>query len=351
MAEPARDVSAEVPGLELDAVPPWLEERTDLTPPLVATVIAGGRSNLTYRLADAAGRVLVLRRPPLHGVLESAHDVAREHRILTALAGTDVPVPRCLGLEATGEVTGAPFYVMEHVDGVVVRDAAVARSALGPPVRAAASRDLIDVLVRLHAVDIDAVGLGSLARREDYLARQLARWKRQLDQVRSRDVSILDEVHERLTARIPAQGPAGIVHGDYRLDNLLLDPTTGAVTAVLDWELTTLGDPLADLGLLLVYWAEPTDTSVPLPDPPTGVEGFLRRDELVDRYAAASGRDVAEIGFHVAFGYWKLACILEGVHRRHQDGAYGEAEGFEGLGGLVLGLGELASQAASEVGR
>jgi aminoglycoside phosphotransferase (APT) family kinase protein len=351
MAEPDHDGTAGPPGLELGPVTRWLEDRTELTRPLSATVIAGGRSNLTYRLEDAEGRLLVLRRPPLHGVLESAHDVVREHRILTALASTDVPVPRCLGVEPTGEVTGAPFYVMAHVPGVVVRDGAVARTTLTGPVRAAASRDLIDVLVRLHAVDIDTIGLGSLARREDYLARQLGRWKRQLDQVRSRDVRILDEVHDRLVARIPPQGPATIVHGDYRLDNLLLDPSTGAVTAVLDWELTTLGDPLADLGLLLVYWAEPTDTSVPLPDPPTAVAGFLGRDELVQRYAAASGRDVTEIGFHVAFGYWKLACILEGVHRRHQDGAYGDTQGFDGLGALVLGLGDLAARAATEVGR
>lgn len=343
--------AGEPPGLDLEAVTRWLEERTELTRPVTAEVIAGGRSNLTYRLQDADGRTLVLRRPPLHGVLESAHDVAREHRILIALAATDVPVPRCLGLEGSAAVTGAPFYVMEHVDGLVVRDGTVARTGLTAPVRAAASRDLVDVLVRLHEVDIDAVGLGSLARREDYLARQLRRWKRQLDQVRSRDVAILDEVHDRLAARIPAQGPATIVHGDYRLDNLLLDPETGAVAAVLDWELTTLGDPLADLGLLLVYWAEPTDASVPLPDPPSAVVGFLRRDELVERYAQGSGRDVAEVGFHVAFGYWKLACILEGVHRRHQDGAYGDTEGFAGLGALVLALGEQAARAAAEVGR
>jgi aminoglycoside phosphotransferase (APT) family kinase protein len=338
-------------GLDLDAVARWLEERTALRGPLTASVLPGGRSNLTYRIEDGEGRRVVLRRPPLHGVLQSAHDVAREHRILTALSSSGVPVPRCLGLEEDTEVTGAPFYVMEHVDGVVVRSAEVARSALAPAARAAASRDLVDVLARLHAVDLEGVGLASLARHEDYLGRQLRRWKRQLDQVRTRDVAILDEVHDRLVARIPAQGPATIVHGDYRLDNLLLDPSTGAVTAVLDWELTTLGDPLADLGLLLVYWAEPGDEAPLLPDLPTLVEGFWDRDALVDRYVTRSGRDVAEVGFHVAFGLWKLACILEGVYRRQQDGAYGEQAGQEGFGPLVLTLGEQASRAATAVGR
>lgn len=351
MADPERTDPAVPEGLDLGAVTRWLEERTDLRGPLAASILPGGRSNLTYRIEDADGRRVVLRRPPLHGVLQSAHDVAREHRILTALAASEVPVPPCLGLEEDPGITGAPFYVMEHVEGVVVRTAEVARSVLGPAERAEASRDLVDVLVRLHAVDLEGVGLSTLARHEDYLARQLRRWKGQLDQVRSRDVAILDEVHDRLAARIPAQGPATIVHGDYRLDNLLVDPSTGAVTAVLDWELTTLGDPLADLGLLLVYWTQPSDDAPVLPDAPTLVEGFLGRDALIERYVAGSGRDVSEVGFHVAFGLWKLACILEGVYRRQQDGAYGQEAQREGFGPLVLALGEQAARAAAEVGR
>ncbi|MFP4311716.1 MAG: phosphotransferase family protein [Nitriliruptoraceae bacterium] len=342
----------EVPdGLDLDAVARWLGDRTELRPPLRARLLPGGRSNLTYGLEDGAGRRVVLRRPPLHGVLPSAHDVAREHRILSALAASQVPVPRCLGLEETGTVTGAPFYVMEHVDGIVVRDRQVAADGLGVAVRAAASRDLIDVLVRLHTVDLEEVGLATLARQEEYLGRQLRRWKAQLDEVRSRDVGILDEVHARLAARIPAQGPATLVHGDYRLDNLLIDPGTGRVTAVLDWELATLGDPLADVGLLLVYWAEPDEQAPLLPDLPTLTPGFLGRDALLERYAAGSGRDLSEVGYYVAFGLWKLACILEGVHRRQLDGAYGRSAEEEGFGPLVLQLGEQAARAAAEVGR
>jgi aminoglycoside phosphotransferase (APT) family kinase protein len=339
-------------GLRLGAVTAWLAERIDLQPPVEASTVAGGRSNLTYLLRDAAGRCVVVRRPPLHGVLESAHDVAREHRILTALATADVPVPTCVGLEEDPEVTGAPFYAMWFVDGVVARDTEAAATQLSAAARAASGPSMIDALVRIHAVDIDAVGLGDLARREGYLERQLRRWSTQLEHGPTRELPVLEEVHRRLAADVPAQGPARLVHGDYRLDNVILDPGSGAVAAVLDWELTTLGDPLADLGLLLVYWVEAGEQDLGLPDPPTLAPGFVSRQALVDRYAELSGRDVSGVGYHVAFGYWKLACILEGVHRRYVAGAYGEgATGFDQLGELVVRLGEHALDAARQVGR
>jgi len=349
-----QDVAApeEPPGLDLAAVTAWLRPRIGLAPPIQASVVTGGRSNLTYVLQDATGRRVVVRRPPLHGVLQSAHDVAREHRIITALADTDVPVPTCLGLAEDTTITGAPFYAMHYVEGVVARDTAIARTELSEAARAASGEAMIDALVRLHAVDVDAVGLGTLARREGYLQRQLRRWSTQLEHGRTRELPVLDEVHRRLAAQVPEQGPASLVHGDYRLDNVILDPDTGAVRAVLDWELTTLGDPLADLGLLLVYWAEPDDADLALPDPPTLASGFCSRAELVDRYAERSGRDVSGIGYHVAFGYWKLACILEGVHGRYRSGAYGdEAVGFDALGDLVLVLGERALDGVAALGR
>jgi aminoglycoside phosphotransferase (APT) family kinase protein len=339
-------------GIDSAKVTAWLQEHAAVRPPLDFTVVQGGRSNLTYVVSDADDRRLVLRRPPLHGVLQSAHDMGREHRIISALGPAEVPVPTTVGFEDDDAVTGAPFYVMEHVDGVVVRDAATAASALDASARTAASEDLVDVLVRLHDVDVDAVGLGDLAKREDYLARQLKRWRGQLHQARTRELPVLDEVHDRLVAAIPEQGLATIVHGDYRLDNLILDPETGQVRAVLDWELTTLGDPLADVGLLLVYWADPGDEVIPLLDAPTTVEGFLSRREVAERYAERSGRDLSQIEYYVAFGYWKLACILEGVYSRYASGAYGDTDdSFRAFGDLVIALGERAAEAAEQAGR
>lgn len=346
------EVQAVVDGIERQKVTAWLQERTELGAPLDFAVIQGGRSNLTYRVTDPEGRRVILRRPPLSGVIESAHDMGREHRIISALEATDVPVPECVGFEPDDTVTGAPFYVMRFVDGAVVRDVDDAGSLLSDTSRRTASEDLVDVLVRLHDVDVDAVGLGDLSRREGYLERQLRRWHGQLQKTRTRDLPLLDEVHARLAADVPPQGPATIVHGDYRLDNVMLDPASGRIRAVLDWELTTLGDPLADVGLLLVYWTEPGDEIQVLPHAPTRVEGFATRKELVERYATASGRDLAGIGYHVAFGYWKLACILEGVYSRYASGAYGDTDdSFEAYGDLVLKLAESAHTAAQEAGR
>ena len=342
----------EVEGIDAHAVTAWLTARTDLRPPLTFEVIQGGRSNLTYTVTDTSGQRVILRRPPLHGVLESAHDMGREHRIMSALAETDVPVPDCIGVEPDAQVTGAPFYAMRFVDGEVIRDTHAAERHLTPATRAAAADDLVDVLVRLHAVDPDTVGLGDLARKEGYIDRQLRRWHAQLLAGRTRELPVLEEVHARLSADVPVQGPATIVHGDYRLDNLVLDPATGKVCAVLDWELTTLGDPLADVGLLMVYWSEAGDETIPLLDSPTTIEGFPERRQLADRYADRSGRNLDELGFYVAFGYWKLACILEGVYSRYASGAYGETDGsFEAFGQMVVQLGDRAAHAASEAGR
>ena len=291
--------------------------------PLRFELITGGLSNLTYRVTDAEGRRWVLRRPPLGHVLATAHDMGREHTIISALGPTPVPVPPVVGLCTDDAVNGAPFFVMDFVDGRVVRDVEQARM-LAPEARAAAGRNLIDVLADIHAVDVDAVGVGDLGRREAYLERQLRRWNRQWEATRTDDLPLVDEVHDRLVAAIPDQGPATIVHGDYRLDNCLLGED-GSVRAVLDWELCTLGDPLADVGLMLDYWVEPG--SAPAPGLPTAttLEGFASKAELLDRYAERSGRDVSMMGYYQAFGYWKLACILQGVIVRYAAGAMGEA--------------------------
>ena len=336
-----------VEGIDADAVTAWFVEHADrVQPPLSFELITGGHSNLTFRVGDAAGTRWVLRRPPLKQVLATAHDMGREARILTALAPTPVPVPPVVGLETDDAVNGAPFYVMEFVDGRVVRNLQEAEE-LTVEQRRRAGESIVDVLADIHAVDIDAAGLGDFAKREDYIARQLKRWYGQFEKSKTREVPVMDEVHQLLADRIPPQGPATIVHGDYRLDNCML-AADGSLAAVLDWEICTLGDPLADVGLLLVYWgdrdAEGGLSALPTP---TTAEGFPSRTEVLERYAARSGRDLTHIGYYEAFGYWKLACIIEGVYARYKGGAMGsrDASSFDFFGEQVIALAEVARDA------
>ena len=268
-------------GIDPAAVEAWFEANVEgASPPLAFERISGGRSNLTYGVADSDGRRWALRRPPLGERLASAHDMGREHRIISALQGTPVPVPPVAGLCEDESVNGAPFYVMGFVDGAILRSQREATDAFDEGERAAIGTRVVDTLVAIHDVDPDAVGLGELGRREDYAARQLHRWQRQWEGSKTREVPLVDEVHDRLVARIPEQGPATIVHGDYRLDNMILDTRSGEVAAVVDWELCTLGDPLADVGMLTVYWSEPGDDLIPLIDPPTTAPGFPTRAEI-----------------------------------------------------------------------
>ena len=279
------------------------------------TLLAGGHSNLTYRVDTAEGRALVLRRPPRGAILASAHDMAREHRILAGVGRTAVPVPRVLGLCEDETVNGAPFYVMDCVDGVVVSEADITREAL-PDVatRRALSESVIDALAELHLVDPDAVGLGDLGRKDAYLDRQLRRWSGQWEQSKTRELPEMDEAHRLLVAAKPPQRYSGIVHGDFRLGNLLSDPVAAKVNAVLDWELCTQGDVLADLGYLLNDWVGPDEpTHAGATPPPTSAGGFLSRDELVARYSARTGFEVGDINYYRAFQAWRLASISEGV--------------------------------------
>ncbi len=321
----------EIKGVDVAAVTAWFEANVaGATGPLTFELIAGGHSNLTYRVTDATGRHFVLRRPPLGQVLATAHDMGREHRIISALGRTGVPVAPALGLCTDDAVNGAPFYVMDFVDGRVLRDAPAAE-AISPQARRDASLSVARTMAAIHAIDPDAVGLGDLGKREGYVERQLKRWYGQWEKSKTRELPEIDAVHDALQARIPEQGPAAIVHGDYRLDNCMTDDD-GTIIAVLDWELCTLGDPLADVGLLMVYWTEPGDKNAMLLTAPTVVDGFLSRREVLDAYADASGRDLADVEFFTALGYWKLACIVEGVYARYVGGSMGsDAKGFEGF--------------------
>jgi aminoglycoside phosphotransferase (APT) family kinase protein len=336
--------------VDVPKVTAWFEANVPgAVGPLEFDLIAGGHSNLTFGVKDAVGHHYVLRRPPLRQVLATAHDMGREHKIISALGPTDVPVAPALGLCTDEAVNGAPFYVMDYVDGRVLRDSRAA-TEISVEARRNASSSIATTMAAIHAVDPDAVGLGDLGKKEDYIARQLKRWYGQYQQSKTRELPLVDKVHDELLARIPEQGPAAIVHGDYRLDNCMTDDD-GNVIAVLDWEICTLGDPLADVGLLMVYWTDPDDGGGMLLAAPTVTEGFLRRSEVLDAYSDASGRDLSQVDYYVAFGYWKLACIVEGVYARYVGGAMGgDASGFEGFATQVERCAEAAAEAVARLG-
>ena len=341
-------------GIHIDRVTEWMSARIpQLAAPLQFSLITGGLSNLTYSVADRDGRRWVLRRPPLGQVLATAHDMGREFRIMNALQSSAVPVPSLVGFESDPSVNDAPFYVMDFVDGTVVRDAEVAQR-LGTAERRRASESLVDVLAAIHEVDVEAVGLGDLGRHDGYLERQLKRWYQQYqgskEQNPAVDLPIVDQVHDLLAARIPPQQGTSIVHGDYRLDNCMIG-ADGSVVAVLDWEICTLGDPLADLGLLCVYWTDPGSTPALPQASPTALDGFMTTAEVCRRYAEVSGRDLSHIDTYIAFGYWKLTCIMAGVWSRYAAGALGETDQHQadGFANMVTSLAALTAEAAEKV--
>jgi aminoglycoside phosphotransferase (APT) family kinase protein len=321
--------SGEIQGLDVGQASAWLEANVDgATGPFEFDLIAGGHSNLTFAVTASDGTRFVLRRPPLGHMLASAHDMGREHRILAGLQNTAVPVPRVDGFCADPDVIGAPFYVMGYVVGHVIRDAVTARATLTSEARANASRSLVDTMAKIHAVDLVAAGLDDLGRHEGYIARQLRRWYGNISEQRTRELPAIDRIHDALAARIPDQGGTSLVHGDYRLDNCMVDDD-GELIAVLDWEICTLGDPLADVGLLTVYWTGPDDPPGGWSAGATTEPGFWPRARIAERYAEVSGRDVSNLDFYVAFAYWKLACILEGVYARYLGGALGDRDPAE----------------------
>ncbi|WP_433469335.1 phosphotransferase family protein [Spirillospora sp. CA-128828] len=321
----------DVPGLALDRFRDFFARARPgaAAGRLRARVIEGGRSNLTYEVTDGRSSWIV-RRPPLGHVLATAHDMDREYRVLTALAGTGVPVPATYALCEDPDVIGAPFYVMEMVEGVPYRSAAELEPLGAERVGRIAER-MIDTLVELHRVDPEQVGLADFGRPEGFLARQVRRWKRQLDASRSRDLPAAAELHALLEANVPAGAASAIVHGDYRLDNLLVD-SGDRIAAVLDWEMATLGDPLTDLALLLVYMRR--QTPVPGTADASSAPGFPAPDDILARYARRSGRDVSAIGFYVGLACFKLAVISEGIHYRYIHGQT-VGEGFETVGAAV----------------
>jgi aminoglycoside phosphotransferase (APT) family kinase protein len=341
----------DLPGLDLDQLTAYLHRELPgmATGPLSAELVVGGRSNLTYYLTDGEHR-WVLRRPPLGHVLSTAHDMGREFRVLSALAKTTVPVPATIHLCSDLEPLGAPFYLMTHVPGVVLRTRQQC-AELGVAYCAMLGDRLVDVLAELHTVDPESVGLGDFGRPEGYLTRQVARWRKQLDASRSRDVAGIDELHDRLAASVPRSQRFSLLHGDYRLDNVLVDPETPDITAVLDWEMATLGDPLADLGLLVVYTRR-RETEDMITGGVSTAPGFPSTQQVIDRYVAATGAEVSTLDWYVGLAYFKLAVVLEGIHYRFTQGKTVGA-GFDRIGEMVptlvaAGLAALAGDEGKE---
>jgi len=337
-----------VTGVNEANVTAWMVEHLYAVAPLDFELIAGGRSNLTFRVTDAVGSTYALRRPPTSHVLPTAHDMVREHTIIEALFPLGIPVAKPLGLCVDPEVNERPFYVMEFVDGAILRDRAQAESTFDVATRSAIGDNLAATLAQLHDVDVDQAGLGDLARHDGYIERQLRRWRRQYEQMKVEGVdheTVIEEVGDELARSIPVQQRVTVVHGDYRLDNTVLDHE-GKVRAILDWEICTLGDPMADLGVLLCYWSEPGDTTTALLGAaPTTAPGFATRDQVLNAYARHTSLDVSHVAYYQAFGYWKLACILQGVFARYRAGATaGDQGSVEEFPAHIAMLAETAKQ-------
>lgn len=305
-------------GLNEEAVTAWIADLgIGALAPLTFKRIGHGQSNLTYRVTDSGNSSWVLRRPPLGQLLASAHDVAREYRIITALQGTGVPVPKALALTEDPSVTDAPLMLMSHVDGVVVDSIGVAKT-MTPAQRRTTGLSMPKALASIHRVDLELAGLEDLSSRSPFAERQIRRWSGQWDKSRTRDVPEVDELTALLRRSIPQQSEVTLVHGDFHLSNVITSRDDGEVIAVVDWELCTLGDPLADVGALLAYWSQ-ADDDIQGPFVASTVEGFPTRDELADAYFTDTGRDPSAVGFWHTLALWKLAIIAEGVLRRTID--------------------------------
>jgi len=334
-------------GIDRRAVTRWIADSVERAePPFRFTVIAGGKSNLTFRVEDASGYTMAMRRPPLGHVLESAHDMSREFRVISAIGRTEVPVPEALALCTDREVTGADFYMMSFVEGLVPHDAA-GGELIPKAERRPLSSDVVEVLAALHSLDPDDIGLGDFGRREDYVGRQLRRWSRQWDQSKQRDIPEMERVVEILTSRVPEQQRSTVVHGDFRLGNMVVGG--GRVLALLDWELCTLGDPLADVGYLANAWLNP-DEPATWREAPTQASGFATRAEVLAMYGELTGADLSEIGYYQAFQQWRMAAILEGVYARYRHGAMGDNPSVD-LNDLADSVLNLARDALTEAER
>ena len=328
---------ANVLGVDMPAVTRWFEENVPgVKPTLTFDAISGGMSNLTYKVSDAGGNRYVLRRPPVGKLQKGAHDVRREYRIMTALKDTAVPVPGMAGFCADHSVTGADFYVMYFVDGVVMFNPESAEKALNEAGRLNAANQLIDTLVTLQSVDPDSVGLADLGKKDGYILRQIKNWARQVESVDTNAKwPLMGELSGRLSATVPEQKETALVHGDYRLENVICD-SAGNIVAVLDWEVCTRGDPMNDISYILATWPRPNEP-FPTRVGPSLASGFPDKQDLLVRYAEKSGRDLSGIQWYLAYHYWRIAAISVRIYMRYASGAMGEGTGTD-IMAEVLGM-------------
>ena len=336
-------------GFDVPAVTAWLAEQVPgLVAPLRWTKLAGGHSNFTYRIDDGAGRTMVARRPPLGELLPTAHDMGREFRVISALWPTPVPVPEPIAFSADPAVTGAPFYVMGWVEGRSLYTAEETAAHLTEEARGRTGPSFIDTLAALHALDPEQVGLGDLGKPTSYVGRQLHRWYESWKASKDRELPDVDRLYDFLVARLPEQTRVSIVHGDYGLHNCRV-AREGHIAAVVDWEISTLGDPLADLAYCVNAWASPEEATGPV-QPPTSLPGFCDRQFLIDRYSDQTGADLSQLDYYRCFNHWKSVCIVQGVYARYLHGQKsGEGVDVEGFPSRIERSLALAVEAADRL--
>jgi aminoglycoside phosphotransferase (APT) family kinase protein len=332
----------------------------DASAKLQTTLLAGGRSNISYKLTDASGSSWVLRRPPLGHIMPSAHDMGREFRVLSGLNSVSFPTPKAQGFCADEEIIGSKFMLMDFVDGRVIESAETAMT-LSDVQASEISQNLVDNLANLHCVDPVAAGLDQLGRPEGYLQRQVKRWGEQWQLTKTRELTEIEELRawlEGAISKLPNNLPSSIVHGDYRIDNVILDSKTSEIIAVLDWEMSTLGDPISDLAISLVYWSQASDTlrnQIPVAQEVTSGPGFWTREQVVQHYVSKTGYDISHLDECVALACFKLAVIMESIHHRNLSGQQlGAAAGAQStmgqatvaltkLGLAVISMGAIAA--------
>ena len=351
------------PGLKLDSLLQWMSSNisgVDDSAKLQTTLLAGGRSNISYKLTDTSGSSWVLRRPPLGHIMPSAHDMSREFRVLSGLNSVSFPTPKAQGICTDEEIIGSKFMLMDFVDGRVIESAETAMT-LSDIQAGVISQNLVDTLAKLHRVDPADAGLDQLGRPEGYLQRQVKRWGEQWQLTKTRELVEIEELHnwlEGAISKLPTNLPSAIVHGDYRIDNVILDPKTSEIIAVLDWEMSTLGDPISDLAISLVYWSQAGDTlrnQIPVAQEVTSGPGFWTREQVVQRYVSQTGYDISHLDECVALACFKLAVIMESIHHRNLSGQQlGAAAGAQStmgqatialtkLGLAVISMGAIAA--------